>query len=143
MEIDDRMARDLIVRDIEINPVVGAQPRGAPVDLHHFREPILDMEPVADLVRLADLKRDTGDDAAEQILGREAEHNRGDARPSEDAAQLSFRVITDAQDDKQSDQVNEERDDLAKEMWNRRAPLFLPVRIPEVAIEQGDEKRGA
>ena len=65
MEIDDRVARDLVVRDVEINPVVGAQPGGTPVDLHDLGEAVLDMEPITDLVRFADLERDAGDNPAE------------------------------------------------------------------------------
>ena len=65
MEVDDRVARDLVVRDVEINAVVGPEPGRAPVDLHHFGVALLDVEPVADLVGLADLERDAGDDAAE------------------------------------------------------------------------------
>jgi hypothetical protein len=58
VEIDDRVPRDLIIRDVEVNPVIGPEPGGTPVDLHHFREPVLDLKPVADFVGLADLERD-------------------------------------------------------------------------------------
>ena len=36
VQIDDLVAHHLVVRDVEINVVVGAQPRGTPVDLTHF-----------------------------------------------------------------------------------------------------------
>src|SRR5207302_853830 len=128
-------------RDVEINPVVGAQPGGTPVDLHDLGETVLDMEPVADLVRFADLEGDARDDAAEQILRREAEDDRSDAGSSENASQLSFGVIANAQDEEKRDQVNEEGDDLAKKVRNGRAPFFFPIQFPEVAIEKGDDER--
>src|SRR5437762_5888472 len=36
MEIDNRVANHLVIRDIEINAVIRAQPRRPPVNLHHF-----------------------------------------------------------------------------------------------------------
>ncbi len=43
MEIDDGGANDLVVRDVEIDVVVGAEPGGTPVDLHHFSEAVADL----------------------------------------------------------------------------------------------------
>ena len=40
VEIHDLVAHHLVVRDIEINVVVGAQSRRTPVNLHHFGEPL-------------------------------------------------------------------------------------------------------
>ena len=57
-EIDDSVLDDLAVRNVEINVIVGAEPRGAPVDLAHFAVGIAKLQPVADLVGLADLERD-------------------------------------------------------------------------------------
>ena len=39
VEIHDLVAHHLVVRDIEINVVVGAESRGAPVNLHDLGEP--------------------------------------------------------------------------------------------------------
>ena len=143
MEIDDRPAGDGVVGNVEINAVVCSQPGRAPVDLHHFGEPILDVEPVADLVGLADLQRDAGDDPSEEILRRESEDDRGNARASEQGFELPFGVIDDTQNEQQCDQVNEKRDHLAEEMGDRCLAFFLEVGVPEVAIEQGDDEGGA
>ena len=56
MKVDDRLPDDLVVGNVEINGVIGAQTGGAPVDLHHFGEAIADLQPVADLVGPADLQ---------------------------------------------------------------------------------------
>jgi hypothetical protein len=52
-------------------------------------------------------------------------------------------VIADGQNEKQRDQVNQERDDLAEKMGNRRLALLFPIRIPQIAIEECDEESGA
>ena len=36
MQINDGALDDFVVRNVEVNAVVRAQPRRAPVDLHHF-----------------------------------------------------------------------------------------------------------
>ena len=56
VQINNRLPYDLVVGDVEINGVVRAETGGAPVDLHHFGEAIADLQPVADLVRTADLQ---------------------------------------------------------------------------------------
>ena len=50
MEIDDRVANHLVVRDVEINGVVRTQPRGPPVNLHHFGKALAYLQPVANLI---------------------------------------------------------------------------------------------
>ena len=56
---------------------------------------------------------------------------------------MSFRVISDAQNEQERDEIDEERDDLAKKMGDGRAPLFFPIGIPEIAVKKRDEERGA
>ena len=78
MQVDDRVPDDFIVRDIEINRVVCAQPGGAPINLHDLSEALVHLKPIADLVGLADLQRHPGDDSAEHVLGREGQPDGGD-----------------------------------------------------------------
>ena len=56
---------------------------------------------------------------------------------------MSFRVIADAQNEEEGDEIDEKRDDLAKKMGNRRPPFFFPIQFPEVAIEKSDNERRA
>ena len=55
-KIDDSVLDDLAVRNVEINVVVGAEPRGAPVDLAHFAVGIAKLQPVADLIGAVNLQ---------------------------------------------------------------------------------------
>ena len=52
-------------------------------------------------------------------------------------------MINENQNERERDDKNEEGDDLAKELGNRRAPFSFPVTIPEVAIQEGDEESDA
>ena len=65
MEVDDHLTNHLVVRNIEVDVVVGAQPGGAPVDLHDFSEALAYLQPVAYFVRSIDLQGDAGNDPAE------------------------------------------------------------------------------
>ena len=50
VKIDDGVAHHLVVWDVQINPVIGAQPGRAPVNLHYFGKALAHLQPVADLV---------------------------------------------------------------------------------------------
>jgi hypothetical protein len=104
---------------------------------------VLDVEPIADLVGLADLQGDARDDSAEQILSSKTEDDGGDSGAGQDAFELSLGMIPDAKDKEERDEVNKERDDLPEKMGNGRPPLSFPIQIPEVAIEKRDDEGGA
>src|SRR5215471_5625527 len=106
MEINDRALDDFVIRDVEINGVVGAQPRGTPVDLADLAVGVADLQPVADLVRAIYLQRHASDDSAEKILAGNTENDGHDTRADEQALQLSFGVVADTQHQKQSDEKN-------------------------------------
>src|SRR5207248_10501879 len=136
MGIDNRSAGDRVVRNVEVSPVVGSEPRRAPVDFHDFGEAVLDVEPVAHFVRPADLQRDAGDDSAEKILRREAKDDGEDARAGEKTLELRFGVVNNAQHDQERDKVNEKRNDLTEELGNRGLTFLFEVDVPEVTIEE-------
>src|SRR6266550_3789684 len=50
MEIDDGVANHLVVRDVQIDGVIGAQARRPPVNLHHFGKALAYLQPVTDLI---------------------------------------------------------------------------------------------
>ena len=143
MQIDDRLPDDLVIRNVEINVVVGAQAGGAPVDLHDFGEAIAHLQPVAHFVGPADLQRDAGNNSAEKILSGKAEDDGRDAGAGEKALELGFSVINEAEDEKQRDEENEESNHLAQEMRNGRLPLLFEIIIPEVTIDESDHHDGA
>ena len=143
MQIDDRLADDLVIRDVEVNRVVRAQAGRAPVDLHDLGKVFADLEPIAHFVGLVDLQRHAGDDAAEEILGRKGEDDGGGAGGGEEAAQLSFRVVAEAQDKEERDQENDERDYFAEKLRDDRLATLFEIKIPEIAIDQRDHHRSA
>ena len=101
MEIDDLVANHLVVRDVEINVVIGAQPSRTPVDLPHFGKALAHLQPVADLVRPVNLNRYAADDPSEEILPSETDDDCDDAGAREQSFQLRLGVIAEAQDKKQ------------------------------------------
>jgi hypothetical protein len=103
MEIDDRVANHLVVWDVEINGVIGAQPGGAPVNFHHFGKALAHLQPVADLVGPIQLDRYAGDNPGKETLPGKSEDNRDDPRASEHSLQLCFGVIPDTQNQKKRD----------------------------------------
>ena len=113
MQVDDGLANHLVVRNIEINGVVGAEPSRAPVDFAHLGIRFANLQPIAHLVRPIDLDRHPSNDAAEQILAGEPENDGNDTRAGEQTFQLALGVITGAQNDEQHNQKNQTSDDLA------------------------------
>src|SRR5205085_8359875 len=93
MKINDDLPNDLVVRDVEIDIVVSAQPGGTPVDLHHFGETFADLEPVTDFVWSADLQRNAGDNAAEKILTGETNQDGCDSRGGQKPGQPAAGVV--------------------------------------------------
>src|SRR6266581_5448541 len=122
MKIDDRLANDLVVWDIQINSVVCPQPCRAPVDLHDFSEALAHLQPVAHFIGPVNLNRYAGDDSAEKILPGESENDRDDPGAGEQSFQLRFSVIAGTQDKKKRDQKNHPADDFTKKMRNRGLP---------------------
>jgi len=51
MQVNDRGLDDLVIRNVEINGVVGAEPRGAPVDLADFAVSFSKLSTSPDFVR--------------------------------------------------------------------------------------------
>ncbi len=103
MEIDDGVANHLVVRDIEINGVIRAQPRRAPVNLHYFGKALAHLQPVADLVGPIQLDRYAGDNPGKKTLPGKSEDNRDNPRAGEHSLQLCFGVIPDTQNQKKRD----------------------------------------
>ena len=89
------------------------------------------------------MQRHSGDHAAEHVLSREGERDRGDAGNGEEPFQLILRVITDAQDEEESDQKNDQRHQFAQKFWNRGLASLFEIEIPEIAIDQCDHHSGA
>ena len=107
MKVNNCSSCDRVVWDVEVNSVIGSQSGGAPVDLHDFCEPVLNIEPIADFVWLADLEGDSGDDAPKEILSGKTKDDRGNAGAGEQSLELGFRVVTEVEDEQQGDQINE------------------------------------
>ncbi len=93
-EIDDRLLDHLVVRNVQGDRVIRAQAGRAPADFRHFAIVVTDLEPVADFVGSLNLQRETGDEAAEEVLGGEADNDGDRARGQEQAFQLRLGVIT-------------------------------------------------
>ena len=72
VQINDLVAHHLVVRDVEINVVVGAKPGGTPVDLTHFAVGVAHLQPVTDLIGPVNLNRYAANDSGEQILSGES-----------------------------------------------------------------------
>src|SRR5260370_180385 len=136
MQVNDRALDDLVVRNVEINGIVGAQPRGTPVDFPDLGETVAYLEPVADFVGTIDLERHAGDDAAKEILPGKSENNCGDARAGQHTPQFALSVIARAQNEEQCDKKDDERHDFAQEMRNRRLLALLEIPIPDITINQ-------
>ncbi len=79
MEVDDRALDDLVVWNVEINGVVGAQARGTPVNLSNFTVGLPDFQPVSHLVGPIELDRHSRDDPGEEILASETKNDRNHA----------------------------------------------------------------
>src|SRR4029077_16599402 len=58
------------------------------------------------------------------------------------AAQLSFRMVAEAQDKEERDQENNECDYFTEKLWDNRLATLFEIKIPEVAIDQSDYHRG-
>src|SRR5262249_51672621 len=119
MEIDDLVAHHLVVRDVEINVVIGTQPSGTPVDLAHFGVGIAHLQPVAELVGPINLNRYATDDPGEQILSSEAKNDCNHAGAREQPFHLRFSVIAVTQYKEQYDKENNSADNFTKKMGNR------------------------
>ena len=143
MQVDDGLADDLIVRDIEVNAVVGAQTGGAPVDLHDLGVILADVQPVPDLVGPVDLQRHPGNDAAEQILPGETDDDGDDARARQEALEFAVGVIAGPENNEQGDQEKQEGRDFTQEVGNRRLLSPFEIKIPDVTVDEGDDDGGA
>src|SRR6266853_3333446 len=143
VKIDDRMANHLVVRDIEINAVVCAQPRRAPVNLHYFGKALAHLQPVTDFVGPVNLDRYAADDPGKQILPRKSDDDCDYPGAREQAFQLRFGVITGTQDKEKRDQKNDPADNLTKKMRDQCLPFLFEIEIPNVPIDQSDHERCA
>src|SRR5215831_2891928 len=124
-EIGDGVLDHLIVRNIKVDVVVGAKPRGTPVDLTHLAVGVAHLQPITELVGPIKLDRYAADDPGEQILSSETDDDCDHAGAREQAFQLRLGVIAVTQDQQQDDQKNDTADNLTKKMWNRYlASLF-------------------
>ena len=143
MQIDDGLLDDLVVRQLEIDPVIRAQPGRSPIDFDHLSELVADLEPIAQFIRRPDLKRHAREDTAEQILRGETKDDRGHAGAGEQSLQLRLGVITDTQDEQERDKKKAERNRVAQESRDDDVtPLFVVI-IPEVTVEQRHDHGGA
>ena len=143
VQIDDLVAHHLVVRDVEVNVVVRAEPRGTPVDLTHFPVGIAHLQPITELVGPIKLNRYATDDAGEQILSSEAYNDCDHAGSGKQSLQLRFSMVSVAQDQEQGDQEYDTADDLTKKMWNRCLAFLFEIEVPDVAINQSDNQRSA
>src|SRR5262249_38970227 len=134
MQINNLVAHHLVVRDVEINVVVCAEPGRTPVDLTHFAVGVAHLQPITELIRPIELDRNATDNPGEQILASEAQNNCDQAGPRKQSFQLRFSVVAVAQDYQQDDQKNDTANDLAKKMWNRCLTFLFVIKIPDVAI---------
>src|SRR6266568_5321752 len=130
MEIDDGVANHLVVRDVQINGVIGAQARRPPVNLHHFGKALAYLQPVTDFVGPVNLDRYSADDPGKQILPRKSDDDCDDSGASEKPFQLRFGMITGTQDKKKRDQKNDPADDLTKKMRDQCLPFLFEIEIP-------------
>ena len=97
MQINDLVAHHLVVRDVEINVVVRAEPRGTPVDLTHFGVSVAHLQPVTDLVGPINLNRYAANDPGEEILSGKADDDCDHAGARQQSLQLGFGVVAVAQ----------------------------------------------
>src|SRR5436190_12299895 len=116
MKINDLVAHHLVVWDVEIDVVVGAEPSGTPIDLTHFAVGVAHFQPIADLVRPIDLDRYAANDPCKEILPREAQDDCNNAGTCQQAFQLGLGVIAVTQNEKQYDQEDDTADYLPQKM---------------------------
>ena len=87
-EVGDRGSDDGLVRDVEVDVVVRAETRRAPVHLDHLGADVIHDEPIADFERLADLERDARDDICQRFLHGKTDDHGHDARTGEERIHL-------------------------------------------------------
>src|SRR5690348_9597903 len=134
MEIDDGVANHLVVRNVEVNGVIGAQSSRTPIDLHHLSKTLTYLQPVADFVWTINLDRYATNNAGKKILTSEAEDNCDHSRTREQTFQLRFGMIAVAQNQQQYDQKNDPTDNLTEKMRDWRVPLLFEIKIPYVSV---------
>ena len=140
-EIRDGGADDRLVRDVEVDVVVGAQPGGAPVHLDDFGVLLVHDEPVAGLEGLADLERDAGDDIGERLLHGKAEHHRRRARRGEGRRDVRG-VAKVEQDPEQRRDEEQHGEDLPEEFRGLDLLLALEPALPEIPVHECQDEEG-
>src|SRR5438552_4531818 len=143
VKIDERMVDHLVVRDVEINAVVCAQPRRAPVNFHYFGEALADLQPVADFIRPVNLDLYSAYNPGKQILPGESDDDCDYPGAREQSVQLRLRMIAVTQDKKKYDQKNDTADNLTKKMRNWCFPFLFEIEIPNVPVHECDYERRA
>src|SRR4051794_34862647 len=143
MEVDDLVAHHLVVRDVEIDVVVGAEPGGTPVDLTHLPIGVAHLQPVADLVGPIDLNRYAPNDSGKKILSGKAKDDCNNAGTCQESFQLGLGVIAVTQNKKQYDQEDDSAGYLPQEMRNRCLPFIFEIKIPNVAVNQSNDQCSA
>ena len=98
MQINNLMAHHLVVRDVEINVVVRAEPGGPPVDLTHFGEALPYLQPVTDLIGPINLNGYSANDSGEEILSGKADNDGDHPGSCQQSFQLCFGVVAVTQD---------------------------------------------
>ena len=143
MQIGDGLPGELVIRDVEVDPVVGAKADRAPVDFHDLGVSDPDLQPVTDAEGSIDLKRSAGNDPPEEVLAGEAEDDGDDPGSGEEGLQLALRMVSDAEDNEDCDEKDEQRHDFADEMRDWDLPALFEIEIPDVTIDQRHENAGA
>ena len=139
-EVGDGGADDRLVGDVEIDVVVRAESRGAPVDLDDLGVLLVDLQPVAGLERFADFQRDARDDVAEQILHREADDADDDGRTEDHA--LDGIAVNAADDDEDGNDEKNEARELGEEFRSLRVLVLFKPDFPVIAPHEcQDENR--
>ena len=143
MQINDLVAHHLVVRDVEINVVVRAEPGGTPVDLTHFGKALPYLQPVTDLIGPINLNGYSANDSGEEILSGKADNDCDHPGPCQQSFQLCFGVVAVTQNKEQDDQEDDSADDLTQKMRNGCMPLLFEIKVPNVPINESDDQCSA
>ena len=141
VEIHNRLTRQLTVGDFDGDIIHCPQSGRAPIDFNDFRVAAVHQQPISVFERFADLQRDTSEDIPNQVLRRQADNHRGDARRNQQ--RLDALVVPDLEHQEDGDNQDDHPHHLGQEFRDFDPMALLEIQLPKVAIHQSDENTGA
>ena len=136
VQIHNRLTRQFTVGDFDGNIIHCPQSGRAPIDFNDFCVAVVHEEPIAVGERFADLQCDTGEDVADQVLRRQADNHRGDARGNQQ--RFDALAVADLEHQEDGDDQDDHRKHLGQEFRDFDPVPLLEIQFPKVAIHQRD-----